>query len=68
MKINRVSVSLGETFAKKCTKYETWRTDVSYEVELSPNDDEKDIKNKLYQKCRDDLKIMKHRLFEEEQR
>lgn len=66
MKISQVSVSVGETFAKKRTKYESWRTDIGYTASLEEGENPNEVRKALLDKATHDLKIMKADIYKEE--
>ncbi len=67
MTINTVSVSVGETFPKKYTKYATWRTDIGYTASVDRGDNPNTVREELLKKANYDLKIMKESIYKEEE-
>jgi len=66
VKIDKVTVSVGETFPKKHTKYATWRTDLSYAVTLEEGENPNEVRESLYKKATHDLRIMKENIYKDE--
>lgn len=66
MKIDRITVSIGETFPKKRTKYATWRTDLAYGVTVEEGENPNKVRESLIEKATHDLKIMKENIYKAE--
>jgi hypothetical protein len=66
MKIKEVSISLGETFGKRRTKYETFRVDIGYSATLEEGESEAVVRTELIKKAKLELELVKSKLHKEE--